>query len=649
MMPPANTTESTPDRSISLSAREDYTNRLAYCEKVLEALQAKHRTMAWIRTVLFTVAAPCLFFGYLGDAYNTVLLTIGWIFAIGFLIAIVRHEHLRLQRLQQESDKQLFEHLLARLARDWKNVPGQQLLSEYTDLAYADDLDIAGEASLLSVLSIANTFPGRRVLQSWVAQPPSEKEFKARQKATRQLTEYRDFRLRILKTVRSTDVNASEEYGLPKWATSPNWLKQHPFAVLLSYLGPAIVIGGMLLAGAFMLAGNREYAGWAAASVGIGFLVNIAVTVFWGSWIHEIFHHVTGEHRASHQFASVFSAMRDLPDTSNSDSTVPADDDILANIKHQSVEATHCAETGFAKLLTGVRLANLQGDVLLYFAVYLPLQLLILYDFRVLKLLEKWKAQFGEHVEGWFHALGNAEAVISCATIADEYPDWCYPSMERTTKNHLVIKEMGHPLLKDDDRVCNDLTLTSDAPLLLVTGSNMAGKSTFLRSFGLNVLLARTGAPVCAKEFNAPLCELATSIRIRDSLSDGVSFFMAELKRLKEVVDLAKTHDQNAELPQIFFLLDEILQGTNSQERQIAVASVLQQLLESNAIGMISTHDLDLADAEEVSNISQVVHFREYFEQSDGAEVMRFDYKMRPGATPTTNALKLLKLVGLHR
>ena len=145
--------------------------------------------------------------------------------------------------------------------------------------------------------------------------------------------------------------------------------------------------------------------------------------------------------------------------------------------------------------------------------------------------------------------------------------------------------------------------------------------------------------------------DLATSIRVRDSLSDGVSFFMAELKRLKEVVDqsseYAQKQQQDSTAPQIFFLLDEILQGTNSQERQIAVATVLQQLLQSKATGFISTHDLDLADAPEVKDVSQIVHFREFFESVDGKEVMRFDYRMRSGTTPTTNALKLLKLVGL--
>jgi len=185
-----------------------------------------------------------------------------------------------------------------------------------------------------------------------------------------------------------------------------------------------------------------------------------------------------------------------------------------------------------------------------------------------------------------------------------------------------------------------------------VTGSNMAGKSTFLRAVGLNLLLARVGSPVCALRFETHLYELATSIRVRDSLRDGVSFFMAELRRLKEVVDMAQQRAQRLQAGvagnPILFLLDEILQGTNSRERQVAVTTVVERLLSCGATGMLSTHDLDLANVEAIERISQIVHFHEYFETVEGREVMRFDYKMRPGSTPTTNALKLLKMVGLE-
>ena len=236
--------------------------------------------------------------------------------------------------------------------------------------------------------------------------------------------------------------------------------------------------------------------------------------------------------------------------------------------------------------------------------------------------------------------------MVSGATLADEYREWTYPAPPADSQNLLLAESLGHPLLQDAARVPNDLVLTRSHPLLLVTGSNMAGKSTFMRSVGVNLLLARTGSPVCANRLETPLYSLASSIRVRDSLKDGVSFFMAELQRLKEVVDEAEQHS-HSDGPPILFLLDEVLQGTNSRERQIAVASVVEKLIGFGATGFLSTHDLDLASAPEVRQVSQIVHFREYFENRNGKEVMRFDYKMKPGPTPTTNALKLLSLVGL--
>ncbi|MFN9851066.1 MAG: MutS-related protein, partial [Planctomycetota bacterium] len=230
--------------------------------------------------------------------------------------------------------------------------------------------------------------------------------------------------------------------------------------------------------------------------------------------------------------------------------------------------------------------------------------------------------------------------------VADEHPDWGYPAWKKDTGTRIRIENLAHPTIADKARVANDLTLATTTPLLLVTGSNMAGKSTLLRSLGVNIALSWVGAPAACSAWTAPNFDLASSIRVKDSLQDGVSFFMAELKRLKSVVDWA--HEKQAEqgIPTLI-LLDEILQGTNSRERKIAVQSVLEHLTGLGSTVAASTHDLELAKTPFLERIAQIVHFREFFETVDGQQVMRFDYKMRPGVTPTTNALKLLELVGL--
>ncbi len=668
--------EELPPVSTPLPARVAYQIQLQQADSTLQHLQKKHVRMVWLRTIFFFGAFAGLFFGYADVGYRVPLLWLGWTAAVAFLVAIVWHEHLRLAISRQIADQQLLQRLLARLDRDWNQLPEQHLLPEFAELPFADDLDVAGSASLLNLLSLAGTLPGQRKLHSWIAESTDWPTVLLRQQAVRQMTNQREMRLSIVKTVQAHSAGghsagnlAKHVYGLPQWASSPQWLPQHRLAHWLSYLGPALIACGAVLVVIALASGEKTVLpNIAVGLLGGGLLLNIIVTGLWGSWIHDIFQQVTGSQRATAQFAELFESFAKLPH----------DGGLLDQIRKVATEQPNCATRGFHKLLSLVRLANLQRDPLMYI-VYLVLQLTCMWDFRILKLLERWKIRFGADVAAWFDALGTCEAIVSAATLADENRDWAFPEPQADPGLKLNGVAIGHPLLPDGHRVPNDIKLASDRPLLLVTGSNMAGKSTFLRSLGLNLVLARTGAPVCAQQLSTPLFELATSIRVRDSLRDGVSFFMAELRRLKEVVDLAHCrHEQTcpshpapnqmaagqvestaaaSKLTQqsatpndapILFLLDEILQGTNSRERQLAVETVVQRLLSYGACGLLSTHDLDLATVESIAQASQVVHFHEYFETVDGKEVMRFDYKMRPGSTPTTNAMKLLKLVGLE-
>jgi DNA mismatch repair ATPase MutS len=205
---------------------------------------------------------------------------------------------------------------------------------------------------------------------------------------------------------------------------------------------------------------------------------------------------------------------------------------------------------------------------------------------------------------------------------------------------------LAHPLIAPVIRVGNDVTVGPPGTLLLVTGSNMSGKSTLLRAIGLNVVLAQAGAPVCAGSLTMPLVELRTSIRLADSLERGVSLFMAELERLKQIVDTAHTPSRARPL---LYLLDEILHGTNTAERLIAARAVLVHLVSAGAVGAVTTHDLTLAADGALATAARPVHFTEQVSGSagDGAAGMSFDYRLRPGLATSTNALKLLALVGL--
>ena len=278
-------------------------------------------------------------------------------------------------------------------------------------------------------------------------------------------------------------------------------------------------------------------------------------------------------------------------------------------------------------------LAGLRHSGLLYVPLYIPLQFVLLWDFHVLAALERWQARNGPQVRKWFDALGQFEALASLASVRRDHPTWAFPEIDPDA-DRLSARDLGHPLLPDDSRITNDVDVGPAGTLLLVTGSNMSGKSTLLRAIGVNVALAQAGAPVCASRFTLPPLAVTTSMRIRDSLEEGTSFYMAELKRLKQIVDLAREYENRPER-RLLYLLDEILLGTNSRERHIAVIRVLAHLLARGAIGAVSTHDLELATSQPLAGNCETVHFRETIT----AGRMTFDYRMRSAsprrATPS--------------
>jgi DNA mismatch repair ATPase MutS len=209
-----------------------------------------------------------------------------------------------------------------------------------------------------------------------------------------------------------------------------------------------------------------------------------------------------------------------------------------------------------------------------------------------------------------------------------------------------AARALGHPLIAEGRRVHNDVRVGPPGTFLLVTGSNMSGKSTLLRAIGVNTVLALAGAPVCARELDVPVVDLRTAIHVQDSLADGVSFFMAQLQRVKEIV-AAADHARQSNVP-VLYLLDEILQGTNTAERRIAATRVIRHLLDAGAIGAVTTHDLELADAPQLANTFEPVHLRETVTADGEGAALSFDYKLRPGIATSTNALRLMEIVGLR-
>ncbi|HEY8089594.1 MAG TPA: MutS family DNA mismatch repair protein [Polyangiaceae bacterium] len=263
---------------------------------------------------------------------------------------------------------------------------------------------------------------------------------------------------------------------------------------------------------------------------------------------------------------------------------------------------------------------------------------LFMWDVHCALALLRWRGRAGKHVRAWLEVLGEVEALASLSGLAFENPSFVWP--ELSEEPGMEGKALGHPLLPGDRRVGNDVALPRAGRALVVTGSNMSGKSTLLRALGVNALLAYAGAPVCASSMRIGPARVATSMRIEDSLEHGVSHFYAELRRLKHVLDLA----QEEGLPPVLFLLDEILHGTNSRERVIGACAVVRDLVGRGALGAVSTHDLGITALErELGGVVENVHF----EEQVSGETMTFDYVLRPGIVQSSNALRLMRAVGI--
>ncbi|BAC91944.1 MutS family DNA mismatch repair protein [Gloeobacter violaceus] len=567
------------------------------------------------RVAVFLIALAFVIVGLADrNAFQPLMLTLAAAGAVGFVGLLVlfgrnERELRRLEALEEEN-----REALARHRRDWQAAPVPETPEFAEQATFARDLDLFGHASLFQLTCTAHTPMGRRLLARWLLEPAGPAAIAGRQRAIADLAPLLDWRQDLAAAGRFLAQKPPDPASFVAWAEAPSWLDQRPWLVWVARLSAAATAALIALQAAEVL----------SLPLWLGPLtLNIVLSGIYTASIHQTFAAVSNRSGSVRAYAGLFAAL----------SRLECRDETLKSLQAESLNA----EDRLRKLDTLVGCSDLRFSQLIYLAV----QWITLWDVHVLGLLESWRRQSGDRVRSWLEALAQIEALASLASLAHDQPEWVFAEVD-TRLQVIAAGQLGHPLIGEAVRVANDVTLGPPGTFLLVTGSNMSGKSTLLRSIGLNIVLALAGAPVCARSLRLPPVTLKTSMRVQDSLASGLSFYMAELQRLKEVVDAARP----AERP-LLYLLDEILLGTNSAERQVAVRRVLSFLLGRGALGAISTHDLALADLPELAAAARTVHFREHFAAGAAGPVMTFDYRMRPGVAPTTNALKLLELVGL--
>src|ERR671912_994705 len=606
--------------NVSTDPRLPYESRLSSASAEYARVDARWNLVANARLVAFLAAVAAAAWALWGRV------PAGWALAgalLGvFVVLAIYHARLGRRRARLATLCAIQEQALARIDRRWGDLPMSWVPEVLPDPPYAEDLDIIGRASLFQLLDTTATRMGRESLAAWLLAPVDPTVATARQGAVAELAPLLDLRQEIELRGRAASGSESDPEPFLAWAEDPRGLGERAWLRWVAWLGPIAVVA----LGIADLSGAIPVPLW-----GVPLLVNLLVGATAARRAYATIAEVVTEQRAIAAYAGQLAVL------AAADFTDPA-------LRHLQ-ERLGTGERGAPAMLR--RLGRLTGMAIPPSSVlYVPIQALTLWDVHVLFALERWKRDGGHDARRWLVTLGEAEALSSLAGLRRDNPDWAFPSIEREGDTFRAA-QLGHPLLRDDTRVRNDVTIGPPGTFLLVTGSNMSGKSTLLRAVGVNAVLAQAGGPVCATALALPPVTLWTSARVQDSLERGVSFFLAELQRLKLIVDAA-TRSREQRGPRVMYLLDEILQGTNTAERSVAARRVIAYLVDQGAIGAVSTHDLALADDPRLVQSAINVHFTDTVGEGPDVPPMSFDYRLRPGVATTTNALRLMRLIGLE-
>ena len=622
-----------------------YRDRAARFDREAAARLGTVRLYGRLRLALFaaTVAGVWILFAAGRGAAAWTLIAAA---AVTFAFLGARHHvaQRRLFRAQLMAD--FNREGIARIRRRWSELPDPPTASPRKNHDYAGDLDLHGHASLLHLMGVCGTAPGRATLEGWLLERAAPEMIAMRQEAVREMAGAHDFRDRLVAEARMMGggVEGDGIDGFLAWAEGGAWLESRWWVRAAGILLPAVNLTAIVL---FSL-------GLVPVPAMVWPLVISTLVYTWlRKGLHRCFDEADDGESGVRRFAPLLAVLIDAP--LKSAYAV----EILRRLGADPARRRTAPEE-IGTLRSLLDLSDARRSPLLH----LPLAIVLFWDVHVLAALERWNARSGARVRDWLEAAGEAEALGALAALGADHPDWTFPVIDPAAAT-LRGEALGHPLLEPAACVTNDVEVGPAGSFLLVTGSNMSGKSTLLKAAGVNAVLAQAGGPVCARSLRMPPMRVVTSIYVEDSLADGVSYFMAGLQRLKLVVDAARDEvgpsrpaiasptdspparalDQATATPHTLYLLDEILQGTNSAERRIAARTVLRHLVATGAIGAVTTHDLTLADAEDLVERAVAVHFTESVR--DGAEGLTFDYRLRDGIATSTNALKLLELAGL--
>ena len=580
--------------------------RFAEEEKTCERQNNRY---TWLRLVLMVLAIVSGIVLFPVSVWGSMFLALAFL----VLFAVILKKHIANIEKQQQKErlKIINRQELECLEGNFSAYPsGSQYANAKHD--YTSDLDIFGAHSLFRFLNRTTSPSGSDMLADWLRQPAATEEIEARRQAVQELSGMVDLRQEMQSIgLKNKDVSA-ELPDFIKWLHGHAILSEKRKLLRIMQILPWITLCAII----------ASIAGWIPSAI-IWLLAAVHFFIY-GMTLHKV-NLLHQQVSSKAKFIGTYSELIALALGAGFGS------------HYLSSLCSRFIETGALRLIRALESRVSKLDYRLNMA-YTPLNILFFFDYKHLVWLERWRDNAGQKLPEWFDAMAKIEALSSFANVLHNHPKWVMPRISDAYFT-LEAENIGHPLIPEKERICNNFSLTGAGQIAVVTGSNMSGKSTFERSVGVNMALALAGAPVCASAFSISNCRLFTYMRIADNLEEQTSSFYAELKRLKQLIDIAKDGCQ------VFFLLDEVLRGTNSHDRQVGSKALIRQLARQQTSGIIATHDLALGALEQ--ELPQNVRNAHFDVQINGEE-MSFDYKLYQGICTSLNASILMKKIGIE-
>jgi len=587
---------------------EIYQSRVSEFSKKAKTLAKKHIRWSFLRLIIFLVggaiAVYCSNFG------------IGWGFLSFALFLPFFAYFIRLhQKIQFE--KELHENLervnLEEISALENNHNIFEDGSRFVDVnhPYSGDLDIFGPHSIYQLFNRTTTAIGQQKLADYLNEIVDKDTILQRQTAISELKDQLDWRQQLRATGMNTEDDPAYIIALKEWLIQPDLIRGNSYNQMALWLFPILGVIGIIV--------SIFYLPW---QIIILFLLpSILLLKKTFSDVNLIIHQAGNAEKILKYYGKIIELVE------NGTFTSP----ILTKLQNQLLNNHKKASKEINTLSFQLHQLNVRNNIFAF-----PINLFGLWDLQWINKLEKWKGTNQSNLPKWFDALAEFETLCGFATVYYNNPDWIFAKI--TEKPLINALEIGHPLIPNNQRITNSIEIPTQGHIKLLTGSNMAGKSTFLRTIGLNLILSGIGAPICAKSFETPLQKVYTSMRTQDALYENTSSFYAELKRLKFILEAVDMGDN------IFFLLDEILKGTNSNDRHNGSKALIKQLIENKGSGIIATHDLELGILEAqyngaIENLCMEVRVNK--------DELIFDYKLEKGVSKSFNATLLMKNMGI--